>query len=192
MLGVNVHRLVNDLLQCDEARPSCSQCRRGGRKCPGYERNMKFVDEGPQLSRKHRKSTHPAKPRELQEQNSKTLTPTIQSSGLNRAQLVACFVSDIFPFEHLIHNLTFLGSWLWQIPRYIGTSPALDAAAQCLALAYRGRDSCNSMVLQHSRHAYIRALHNLSKALQDPRIGLSSEILCASMLLGQYEVCISH
>src|SRR5262245_4234222 len=36
-------------MQCDEVRPSCSQCRRGGRKCPGYERLMKFVDEGAKL-----------------------------------------------------------------------------------------------------------------------------------------------
>jgi len=33
------------MTQCDEARPSCSQCRRGGRKCPGYQSRLKFVDE---------------------------------------------------------------------------------------------------------------------------------------------------
>ncbi|KAG7426164.1 Beauvericin cluster-specific repressor BEA4 [Fusarium oxysporum f. sp. raphani] len=34
-------------VKCDEERPSCAQCRRGGRACPGYVREMKFVDEGP-------------------------------------------------------------------------------------------------------------------------------------------------
>jgi hypothetical protein len=49
------------MTQCDEAQPSCSQCRRGGRKCPGYQSHLKFVDENAKLRGKAgRKAPQPS------------------------------------------------------------------------------------------------------------------------------------
>ncbi|CRG84096.1 putative protein AN5342 [Talaromyces islandicus] len=42
-------------VKCDEARPECGQCRRYGCPCPGYNRGLKFQDEGPNLQRRHRR-----------------------------------------------------------------------------------------------------------------------------------------
>ncbi|KAH8704980.1 hypothetical protein BGW36DRAFT_332033 [Talaromyces proteolyticus] len=45
----------NRRVKCDEARPECGQCRRYGCQCPGYNRGLKFQDEGPGLQRRHRR-----------------------------------------------------------------------------------------------------------------------------------------
>uniref|UniRef100_A0A093VL01 Zn(2)-C6 fungal-type domain-containing protein n=1 Tax=Talaromyces marneffei PM1 TaxID=1077442 RepID=A0A093VL01_TALMA len=45
----------NRRIKCDEARPECGQCRKYGCLCPGYNRGLKFQDEGPNLQRRHRR-----------------------------------------------------------------------------------------------------------------------------------------
>lgn len=35
--------------QCDKTRPTCLNCRRANRPCPGYGPDIKFQDEGPRL-----------------------------------------------------------------------------------------------------------------------------------------------
>jgi len=40
---------LTNSVQCDEARPNCSPCKRGGRKCPGYLSRAKFVNENEKL-----------------------------------------------------------------------------------------------------------------------------------------------
>ncbi|KAI9046311.1 Zn(II)2Cys6 transcription factor [Aspergillus affinis] len=43
-------------IKCDKATPSCTQCRKYGRPCPGYTRTFRFQDEGPGLERRHASS----------------------------------------------------------------------------------------------------------------------------------------
>ncbi|KAG4433163.1 hypothetical protein IFR05_011347 [Cadophora sp. M221] len=64
----------------------------------------------------------------------------------------------------------------------------LDYSAQCLALGFFGRETGNTVLEQHSREAYSKALRYLSRAIEDVEVGLSSETLCATMLLGFYEI----
>ncbi|KAH8817051.1 hypothetical protein F5884DRAFT_778326 [Xylogone sp. PMI_703] len=182
-------------IKCDEARPSCSQCRRGGRDCPGYERKLKFINESGRLSqRSNRKSGKSPIQQGLKTPPQEVLIsiPTSPDGDkLNQIQFVSCCVSDIFPVEQLIPKLSFLGSWLWKIPQFIGLNPALDYAAECMALAYRARVSSNATLFKRSQYSYMRALQSLSRALQTPDSGYSSEILCATMLLGEYEMLAS-
>ncbi|OJJ30530.1 hypothetical protein ASPWEDRAFT_177183 [Aspergillus wentii DTO 134E9] len=44
-------------IKCDKAVPSCTQCRRYGRPCPGYRRTFIFQDERPALERRHKSTT---------------------------------------------------------------------------------------------------------------------------------------
>ncbi|KAL1969999.1 hypothetical protein VTN77DRAFT_6404 [Rasamsonia byssochlamydoides] len=44
-------------IRCDQIRPQCTQCRRYGCPCPGYNRGFKFQDEGPGLERRHRRAS---------------------------------------------------------------------------------------------------------------------------------------
>ncbi|KAK1143260.1 hypothetical protein N8T08_006786 [Aspergillus melleus] len=46
-------------VKCDEATPSCTQCLKYGRPCPGYTRTFRFQDEGPRLERRHALSAAP-------------------------------------------------------------------------------------------------------------------------------------
>ena len=39
-------------IQCDEERPECMRCRRGNRKCGGYNRPAKFVNSAPESVKK--------------------------------------------------------------------------------------------------------------------------------------------
>lgn len=48
----------SDEKQCDEQKPTCGQCNRLGKPCPGYRRENKFIDEGPRLERKRLAGTH--------------------------------------------------------------------------------------------------------------------------------------
>ena len=166
--------------QCDEARPSCYKCRRGGRICPGYENRMKFVDEGPRL-RKNLKN--------IPEEATASIFPVaVNSSPMERTQVVASFIEELFPLGHESVQVSFIGNWLHHIPQALHRNAAVDQAAETLALAYFAKtSSCNS-TLMRSYRTYEIALRSLSKSLQHPDSRLSSETLCATLLLLHYEV----
>ena len=167
--------------QCDEARPSCYKCRRGGRICPGYENRMKFVDEGPRL-RKSLKNT----PEE--ETGVVTFPVALNSSPMERTQVVASFIEELFPLGRESVQASFIGNWLHHIPHALHRNAAVDQAAETLALAYFAKtSSCNS-TLMRSYRTYELSLRSLSKSLQCPDSRLSSETLCATLLLLHYEV----
>ncbi|KAI5463876.1 hypothetical protein BGZ63DRAFT_201376 [Mariannaea sp. PMI_226] len=206
-------------VKCDEARPSCSQCRRGGRVCPGYIRGMKFVDEGPKLQRSHRAPSC-SKSRPSQGTTIRTSIPATKGSDLlgsgtaaihstkdlsrqdirlyrlsswkpERDQLLSSFVSAMFPLGVASAQASFLGSWLWHVPPRLGKYAVLDLAALSLASAYFARTSGDERILQRAEVAYTLALRSLSKAISDTSMRFSSEVLCAALLLGHYEVCLT-
>ncbi|PVH73847.1 hypothetical protein DL98DRAFT_379196, partial [Cadophora sp. DSE1049] len=83
---------------------------------------------------------------------------------------------------------SFFADWLWLIPGYIARNQLLDSAAQYLALGFFGYETQNAVLERNGREAYSKALWYLSRAIVDVDLGLSSETLCATMLLGFYEV----
>jgi hypothetical protein len=113
---------------------------------------------------------------------------SLPSPFLEQVQLVSRFVANVYPVKSIVPDLSFLGSWLWTVPNYLGQSKALDSAALCLSLAYYERVSGCGKHLERSRKAYGQALRILSKSISDPGTGLSSETLCATLLLFFYEV----
>jgi hypothetical protein len=74
------------------------------------------------------------------------------------------------------------------VPSHLAESKALDSAALCLSLAYYEKLSGCENRMERSRKAYGQALSLLSKSINDPASGLSSETLCATLLLFFYEV----
>lgn len=87
--------------------------------------------------------------------------------------------------EQLLLYLKFL-------PCRLGHSSSLDSTIACLASALRDSrlpDSSRSHVKTLSR--YNQALRDLQSTLNDPEESLAAETLCATQLLGIYEVC-SH
>ncbi|KAK8115551.1 hypothetical protein PG984_012053 [Apiospora sp. TS-2023a] len=198
-------------IKCDEARPSCSQCRRGLRKCPGYVRGvkLKFMDEGPKLRRSLARASGRTRAAELNPPDPRG-DPDGQSSGapvcmqnpagpgndaplelkslsLERQQLVFSFISAMFPLGVASVQRSFLGSWLWHIPARLNGSRALDYAALSVALAYFARTSSAAQVLHNAQLAYTLALRYLAAAIADGAERAGSDVLCATMLLGHYE-----
>jgi hypothetical protein len=112
----------------------------------------------------------------------------LPSPFLEHAQLVSCFVADVYPVKSIIPDLSFLGSWLWMVPSHLKQSKALDSAALCLSLGYYEKLSGCENRMERSRKAYGQALSLLSKSINDISTGLSSETLCATLLLFFYEV----
>ncbi|PVH69189.1 hypothetical protein DL98DRAFT_626174 [Cadophora sp. DSE1049] len=172
-------------IKCDETRPSCLHCIRGGRECPGYSRAMKFVDEAPRLRRKASQSFS-GKPTGTK--TSGTLKPpSLMSKSLELAQTVACCVSELFPLHHMTLQLSIIGSWLWYVPQRLGNSMVLDSAARSLALAHFARVSKQEAARFTSLESYSQALAFLSRALNRQDTRYSSETVAATMLLGLFE-----
>lgn len=171
--------------QCDERRPSCSQCSRGGRRCPGFARSPKFIDETPRIRAKHSKtamlSTATFRP------------PSPHHSDIERNQIVTSFICDLFPLAVGPIQQSYIGGWLWMIPTVMNQQSTLDLAAEALACIYFAKKARNCAqksheVLMRGHAAYLRALGDLSRALRHQRYRLSLETLCATLLLVQYEV----
>ncbi|KAH8895384.1 hypothetical protein GQ53DRAFT_855809 [Thozetella sp. PMI_491] len=193
-------------IKCDEARPSCSQCRRGGRFCPGFIRPAKFVDEGPKLRHRSAQASNPCfldssssrsssssskcetnlRPRYPQNQFTTTLHQP-RPWKLERGQILASFVTAMFPLGVATEQKSFLGSWLWHIPPRLGCSEVLDEAALSLALAYISRMHEDQLGLRNAELVYTRALKRLAAAIADTRLRFDSTVLCATLLLGNYE-----
>jgi hypothetical protein len=51
--------LDTNVSQCDEKRPTCGNCKKSGRDCPGYpdEFDLVFRDENKAMARKAKKTT---------------------------------------------------------------------------------------------------------------------------------------
>ncbi|KAH7148086.1 hypothetical protein DER46DRAFT_672103 [Fusarium sp. MPI-SDFR-AT-0072] len=196
-------------VKCDEEKPSCAQCRRGGRTCPGYVREMKFVDEGPKVRRSRRKAHAPVT----------TLTPEKASKGdgrhngdllhhrretspdvrlgqpstfkAERDQILSSFVSAMFPLGSSTAQISFLGCWLWHLPPRLGSSVVLDHAALSVAWAYFAKLYGDRLALRNAELSYLCAVRSLASALDDAKERLSSNVLCATVLLGHFETFVN-
>ncbi|KAF5596705.1 cutinase transcription factor 1 beta [Fusarium pseudocircinatum] len=188
-----------DLENCDEERPSCAQCRRGGRTCPGYVREMKFVDEGPKVRRSRRVAASALEKAPkgvglhngdlLQRRKIGTDVKLSQPSTFKaeRDQILSLFVSAMFPLGSSTAQISFLGSWLWHLPPRIGSSAVLDHAALSVAWPYFAKLYGDPIALRNAELSYLCAVRSLALALDDAKEQLSSNVLCATVLLGHFE-----
>jgi hypothetical protein len=140
------------------------------------------VDEGPKLRAKSGTKSGTVL------HHSSTLGRAVSPQSVQRLQLVSRFVEDLFPLGRNTVQHSFIGTWLWNIPQRAQWSDAMELAAECLALAYFAKVSRSKMPTMRSREVYALALDGLSKDLESPVSRLSSETLCATLLLIHYEV----
>jgi hypothetical protein len=81
-----------------------------------------------------------------------------------------------------------MGTFFSYIPSRLGHSRALDDAVQCICTAYSALLRPNGSVKGQDRHEYYRALRSLRLACVDREEVLTSNVLCAAILLSWYEV----
>ncbi|KAF4951194.1 hypothetical protein FGADI_7685 [Fusarium gaditjirri] len=196
-------------VKCDEERPSCAQCRRGGRTCPGYVRQMKFVDEGPKVRRPRRKAhvsgailtsekalagnclLNGDQFQHLRKSNPNVGLDQPSTFKAERDQILSSFVSAMFPLGPSTVQISFLGSWLWHLPPRLGSSAALDHAALSVAWAYFAKLYGDPTALRNAEISYSCAVRCLASALDDAKQQLSSNVLCATVLLGHFETFVN-
>lgn len=84
--------------------------------------------------------------------------------------------------------MSVFGPFIQEVPARIGHSPALDAAVAVLINAHTSlmyKKTSNDVV---SINLYLRAIKTLQGCLEDSCEGMSTNTLCASVLLGLVEV----
>lgn len=84
--------------------------------------------------------------------------------------------------------LWLVGSFFQFIPARVGHNAALDDAVSCLCDIYSSPYSFHMGIYQ----SYVRALSSLRCYLSDTSLQMSSETLCASILLQMCEVSFVH
>ncbi|KAF4427920.1 hypothetical protein F53441_14070 [Fusarium austroafricanum] len=115
----------------------------------------------------------------------------LSSFKAERDQILFLFVSGMFPLGSTSPQNSFLGSWLWHLPPRLGSSTVLDYAALSVAWAYFSRMHGDPLALKNSELSYLSAVKSLALAIDNPKEQLSSNVLCATMLLGHYETFVN-
>ena len=145
---------------------------------------MKFVDEGTKITGRNNRliKSHSGSPN----------LSHLSYADIQRLQIVANFVHDLFPQQTCHVKKSYVGGWLWQVPTILRQNTTLDFAAEALASIYfakrTGSPEKTDAAMMRSSEIYLRAIELLSKALRNPKSCFSSEILCACLLLVHYEV----
>jgi hypothetical protein len=167
---------ANSHQQCDTAQPACSRCTRLDLKCiGGGQRRFKFIQ------------TEKSTVTKQQMASSESQTQTIARLGRPSFALTneATLLTSSFAFNLEVKDprfdLSCYGIFLPEVPKRLGSHPALDASASALISAY----PCVYRQ-QPSREAlmkYGRALRVLRLSLDDPDSSKIIETLCAIYFL---------
>ncbi|KAF2727351.1 hypothetical protein EJ04DRAFT_139651 [Polyplosphaeria fusca] len=129
----------------------------------------------------HWRTSPPREPRTL-------LPKSIAPLNLSRDVLFGKFIESAIPNPTMESGSFPTRDWLCAIPPRLGKSKALDDAVECLVQHYTGATANAQTLLLDSRQAYGRALQSLQRALNSKTEGSASETLCATMILGIYEL----
>ena len=117
---------------------------------------------------------------------------SLLSPSAYQAQLLSAFMNTISSATGPINSpgpaFHGHGVWLSEIANRSDISPTLVWAIRTISLSHLGRVIQDRGVIEHSRRFYGKTLSRLSKALQDPVEGLSSDTLSATVLLSFYEL----
>jgi len=187
--------------------------------CPGYPSRLKFQDEGGKLRRKlgnineitqqnpSRKAIIAnrltAEDYQLRQDSSSSkakvatryaphLMPKIpiQSVPLSSNDILALHFSSTFnSYLPRGKSLAKFGVFIKEVPRHVGLNKACDFSLWAICNAHNALLTANEQSLYQSRAHYGRALLELRRLLTETKQGMSAETLCATMLLGIYEVC---
>ena len=158
----------------------CLRCTNSRLLCPGYPRRLKFLDEG---LRFQEKAT--SQQRYLMQSTPRSF-PASPSEKLS-IELCQTFRPDLPAVKSLasFSKTTFVT----ELPRHVGWSLACDLSMKALCLAHATLLDSSGHSLVQSHIQYGRALVELQLCIADPAQAKTPATLCATMLLGLFEVC---
>ncbi|SPJ74819.1 related to negative acting factor [Fusarium torulosum] len=189
-------------IKCDETKPTCNQCAKSRRQCPGYkdEFDLVFRNETQATERRARKASKKASAQKQDKLGSQTNSkvvalhkPTPDQSILSTLQLPV----DQQATCHFLSNFVLLPShdntrgWMeFVVPLLKSEQPAphfklaFDACAMA-SLGNRVGPGCNFE--GKALGSYTKALSATFIALKDPVLSKEDSTLAAVLLLGLFE-----
>jgi hypothetical protein len=85
-------------------------------------------------------------------------------------------------------SLLDMGPYFRHIPQRLGQNQALDDAVRCICTVYKSTLTGNRSASALGRGDYYKALKSLRLSVLNPEEALSSNTLCAAVILSWYEV----
>lgn len=189
---------VTKSIQCDQRRPSCSQCIRAHRECSGYRdvATLSFHDQSEEVigkARRQQNTKASVKALSCSRRPSPSTANGYQQSSPTLFPSVTFSVNDQasgFIFSHYVRNAKNTRGHLDFLPTVIreDTSPAVKACISALGLASLANIHMSPELMSAARHEYSAALSATSVALRDRECARSDSTLAAVELLSLYEV----
>ncbi|KAK4496373.1 hypothetical protein PRZ48_012353 [Zasmidium cellare] len=186
--------------RCDAAKPSCSQCKRAGRKCSGYRDldALRLVDQSTEVSSKvkktKRKTTQPPLGYEVESSPSSS---SAVSDELVEVSSVKAFPAGLFWLEGNAQNIFFqqytcgpnkseldFANSVFSSRQTTGMLESIITALGLVALP----EHRNMVMMNLASKKYLSALQQTQTALQDPKRARSDETLATVLLLGLHEL----
>jgi hypothetical protein len=208
-------KLSDTNLQCDETKPTCLQCQKSRRQCPGYKDDFDLVfrNETQATERRAHKSTNSKRIKlKIQQRTQNRIAST--NSGFapsNAAQQELVSPSSRYipgtpniPIEHqaahyFLSNFVLLprteasrGFLTFVIPLIRNEPPdtQLSTSFAAVALAAFANRPNSRTLLPTAAQYYSKALIHINAALRDPIAAKSDQTITSVLLLGLFEVCI--
>ncbi|KNG84788.1 hypothetical protein ANOM_006706 [Aspergillus nomiae NRRL 13137] len=182
--------------RCDEQRPSCGQCLSRNTSCPGYAREMKFINvsyqdkcRSSQAAPESSSTTEVSSDsREVDTRSDLVATHRVCSSGLSSHALslqrsaVAYYCGAYFHNNVIQTGLDVFGKssyidWMAFTPDLDVDEPSLKSALLALGAARMGHLSQDPRLTRLSSESYSQSLRQLRRSIQNGTRGLRDENL---------------
>jgi hypothetical protein len=201
-------------LQCDETKPTCLQCQKSRRQCPGYKDDFDLVfrNETQATERRARRSINSKKGKFQAGQKRNDSDSTALASGSGSQNSLAATTDavssgsllgsitvpiEIQAFHYFLSNYVLVpqsetsrGHWFFILPLLKGElgGTQFSTSFTAVALASFGNRPNAKQLLSKARYEYIKALNLVNKALINPAAQKTDQTLASVLLLGLYEV----
>ncbi|KAI1105424.1 hypothetical protein F4804DRAFT_135542 [Jackrogersella minutella] len=195
-------------IKCDETKPTCNQCTKSRRQCPGYkdEFDLMFRNETQATERRARRASKKGPVRKIAKSDSDyplrdfKVFPTFADSI--KSQLVHAVAPSLnVPVEHQA-SCHFVSHFVLTPPEG-NTRGFLDfivpllkqdlhghlqqAFKACSVAFLNNRGGMGGRFSDKALHEYTKALNGTNAALRDPEVQLADSTLAAVLLLGLFE-----
>ncbi|KAI0118091.1 hypothetical protein F4776DRAFT_635104 [Hypoxylon sp. NC0597] len=200
-------------IKCDETKPTCNQCAKSRRQCPGYkdEFDLVFRNETQATERRARKASRKVSVQKPEKRESASSTPSCSSGDLTLSPVFsdtikspleqAVIPSLTIPVEHqaschFVSNFVLIpregttrGFMDFIIPLLKQEPPShlLHAFNACSLSFLNNRGAIGGRLADRALHEYTKALNGTNAALRNPEKQLADSTLAAVLLLGLFE-----
>ncbi|KAL2204887.1 hypothetical protein CC79DRAFT_1335467 [Sarocladium strictum] len=179
--------------QCDQERPSCSQCIRHGVVCDGYDRRVKFVNGYPEKKRTAVVSVSPLEKLHRADPCALAVGRTILNKAAYECQYVDVFWEAYLPYSRAASPLAAQYSttgWTAIAQRLYPDHELLKLALGAFSFCAVGRKSDDEWMMVKGRSLYGMALQEMARALRSSEKNGANDdvIIIASKILNLFEV----